>query len=103
MHSGNAAAMPLVRNDATFSFCHASRSVRITTAILVSNCMRCSGQTASFRDGPKDQTSDVQLHIGESRDSGLAPSGASRNDDRAIYPLASQAQARITHSLPPNS
>jgi hypothetical protein len=23
--------------------------------------------TQSFRDGPKDQTSDVQLHIGESR------------------------------------
>src|SRR5713101_1301261 len=28
----------------------------------------------SFRDGPKDQTSDVQLHIGESRDSGFASS-----------------------------
>src|SRR2546429_2902927 len=28
-------------------------------------------QTPSFRDGPKDQTSDVQLHIGESRDSGF--------------------------------
>jgi NAD(P)-dependent dehydrogenase (short-subunit alcohol dehydrogenase family) len=26
----------------------------------------------SFRDGPKDQTTDVQLHIGESRDSGFA-------------------------------
>jgi hypothetical protein len=26
----------------------------------------------SFRDGPKDQTSDVQSHIGESRDSGFA-------------------------------
>jgi hypothetical protein len=25
----------------------------------------------SFRDGPQDQTSDVQLHIGESRDSGF--------------------------------
>src|SRR5216684_5784446 len=25
----------------------------------------------SFRDGPKDQTSDVRLHIGESRDSGF--------------------------------
>jgi hypothetical protein len=25
----------------------------------------------SFRDGPKAQTSDVQLHIGESRDSGF--------------------------------
>src|SRR5260221_10322366 len=32
---------------------------------------RRSNQTSSFRDGPKDQTSDVQLHIGESRDSGL--------------------------------
>jgi hypothetical protein len=39
MHSGNAAAMPDVRNAATFSFCHASRLVRITTAIFVSNCM----------------------------------------------------------------
>src|SRR5712664_3613050 len=28
-------------------------------------------QTPSFRDGPQDQTSDVQLHIGESRDSGF--------------------------------
>jgi hypothetical protein len=27
---------------------------------------------ASFRDGPKDQTSDVQLDIGESGDSGFA-------------------------------
>src|SRR5882672_1001123 len=27
-------------------------------------------QTPSFRDGPQDQTSDVHLHIGESRDSG---------------------------------
>ena len=38
---------------------------------------RCIGSLAdrnccsSFRDGPKDQTSDVQLHIGESRDSGF--------------------------------
>ena len=28
-------------------------------------------RTPSFRDGPQDQTSDVQLHIGESRDSGF--------------------------------
>src|SRR5580704_5161475 len=26
----------------------------------------------SFRDGPKDQTEDVQLRVGESRDSGFA-------------------------------
>src|SRR5262245_19396864 len=48
MQSGNDAAMPPARNEATLSFCQASRSVRITTAILVSNCMnfpksvRCS-------------------------------------------------------------
>src|SRR5260370_38782976 len=28
-------------------------------------------RTPSFRDGPKDQTSDAQLRIGESRDSGF--------------------------------
>jgi hypothetical protein len=28
-------------------------------------------QTPSFRDGPKDQTSDAQLRIGEARDSGF--------------------------------
>ena len=28
-------------------------------------------QASSFRDGPKDETSDVQLHIGESLDSGF--------------------------------
>src|ERR1700733_6017685 len=39
MHSGNAAATPPARKAATFSFCQASRSVRITTAILVSNCI----------------------------------------------------------------
>src|ERR1700722_11763844 len=39
MHSGNAAPMPPARKAATFSFCQASRSVRITTAILVSNCI----------------------------------------------------------------
>src|ERR1700750_5650 len=69
MHSGTAPAMPLVRKAATFSFCQASRSVRITTAILVSNCMDGSEEMMSFRDGPKDQTSDAQLRIGESRDS----------------------------------
>src|SRR5882762_65789 len=33
--------------------------------------LRGAIQTPSFRDGPQDQTSDVQLHIGESRDSGF--------------------------------
>ena len=35
---------------------------------------------SSFRDGPKDQTSDVQLHIGESQDSGFARLTRARND-----------------------
>src|SRR5229473_7688373 len=34
--------------------------------------LRLKQSRASFRDGPMDQTSDVQLHIGESRDSGFA-------------------------------
>jgi hypothetical protein len=34
--------------------------------------LRRSFVQASFRDGPKDQTSDAQLRIGESRDSGFA-------------------------------
>src|SRR5260370_13986405 len=33
--------------------------------------MRRSIQTPSFRDGPKDQPSDAQLRIGQSRDSGF--------------------------------
>src|SRR5450755_2494003 len=48
------------------------------------------------------RTSDVQLHIGESRDSGSAPSGASRKDEdgyrsfvKIIVPLA----AHLPHAL----
>jgi hypothetical protein len=33
--------------------------------------LREATQTPSFRDGPQDQTSDAQLRIGESRDSGF--------------------------------
>src|ERR1700736_5353402 len=40
------------------------------------------GSLSSFRDGPKDQTSDVQLHIGESRDSGFDAAASPRNDLR---------------------
>src|SRR6476659_10466612 len=32
---------------------------------------RLDAGSPSFRDGPKDQTSDAQLRIGESRDSGF--------------------------------
>src|SRR5258705_10541633 len=48
----------------------------------------------SFRDGPKDQTSDVQLHIGESLDSGFALR-APRNDvkDYAVAARSSRSAA----------
>src|SRR5260221_10967365 len=65
MHSGNAAAMPLVRNAATFSFCHASRSVRITTAILVSNCMSYSGVIPGWSEGPDLRRAIAQSWVGK--------------------------------------
>jgi hypothetical protein len=37
--------------------------------------------STSFRDGPKDQTSDAQLRIGESRDSGFDADASPRNDE----------------------
>jgi hypothetical protein len=46
-------------------------------------------QTPSFRDGPQDQTSDVQLHIGESRDSGFDAShrpGMTQSDSGLLRP-----------------
>src|ERR1019366_5001920 len=88
MHSGNAAAMPLVRNAATLSFCHASRSVRITTAILVSNCMMAPVRT-SHSGMVKDQTSDVQLHIGKS------------HLIRSRFRVRCFASPGMTNSLPP--
>jgi len=41
----------------------------------------------SFRDGPKDQTSDAQLRIGESLDSGFTSFDAPRNDDHLLLVL----------------
>src|ERR1700681_2318525 len=45
---------------------HGSREMRAPDDRL-----REAIQTPSFRDGPQDQTSDAQLRIGESRDSGF--------------------------------
>src|SRR3981189_511018 len=53
--------MPPARNEATLSFCHASRSVRMMTAILVSNCMITPDVIPGWSEGPDP----------ESRDSGL--------------------------------
>src|SRR3954471_20339749 len=66
MHSGKVAAMPPARNEATLSFCHGSRSVRITTAILVSNCMLAPmyRRRSGARSEPGiSKFSDVQKHI----------------------------------------
>src|ERR1700687_1969848 len=91
MHSGNAAAIPEVRNDATLSFCHASRSVRITTAILVSNCMNQPDVVPGWSDGLDlrcasahrgiRRFSDVQLHIV------VRCFASPRNDDWLNLPL----------------
>jgi hypothetical protein len=40
------------------------------------------GMILSFRDASKTQDYDVQLHIGESRDSGSGANAPSRNDER---------------------
>src|ERR1700694_5563039 len=88
MHSGNAAAMPLVRNEATFSFCHASRSVRITTAILVSNCMMAPVRRVSFRDAPLGADP-------ESRDSGFASSTRPGMTDSLTLAAAARGLERL--------
>jgi len=67
MHSGNAAAMPPDRNEATFSFCQASRSVRTTIAILVSNCMMSPTVIPGRRDSDEPGISYLSH-----RDSGCA-------------------------------
>src|SRR6478672_11964749 len=113
MHSGNAAAIPPARNEATLSFCHGSRSVRITTAILVSNCMILSAplglhgtQPLMVRRrvsaDPNDASHRQENHVACVHPSRHAQ-GALLRTRSAYHPLASQAQARITHSLPPNS
>src|SRR3954469_9498678 len=86
MHSGNAAAMPDVRNAATFSFCRASRSIRITTAIFVSNCIlspRHSGARSepgiwrrSYRDSGFDALHRPGMTVAEELALGVAGPGA---------------------------
>jgi 3-isopropylmalate dehydrogenase len=42
----------------------------------------------AFRDGPKDRTTDAQLRIGESRDSGFGADALPRNDDQKEHPMS---------------
>src|SRR5260370_37798209 len=73
--SAPASAARLARSTACSEFPIAAiAAAAITTATVVSAVIGKITQP-SFRDGPKDQTSDVQLHIGESRDSRFARSG----------------------------
>src|ERR1700689_5391390 len=60
-------------------------------------------KTSSFRDGPKDQTSDAQLRIGESRDSGFASSMRPGMTD-SIYASRKRNSGipkRSAYSVPP--
>src|SRR6266516_6575704 len=53
--------------------------------------------TWSLRDGPYDQTSDVQLHIGESRDSGFDAHASPRNDSSHVaIGVGMVRKARVT-------
>src|ERR1700731_2180421 len=98
MHSGNVATIPDVRKQATLSFCHASRSVRITTAILVSKFMGCfSAVIPGWSAGPDPESR--ASHPGDRAYYIEIPRfGAKRRPGMTVigsYPLASQAQARI--------
>jgi hypothetical protein len=76
----------------------ASRSVRMTTAILVSNCMSCFSTVipgCASRRAPESHFIISRFRVRANARPGMT--------DVKSYPLASQAQARITHSLPPNS
>src|SRR5580698_7566239 len=67
---------PLGRKD-FLATTRAHRAARLRTLVwicVIASEAKQSIAPSSFRDGPKDQTSDVQLHIGESRDSGFASS-----------------------------
>ena len=47
-------------------------------------------------DGPKDQTSDVQLHIGESLDSGFGRAATEPGMTKNIYPTSTKRGARFS-------
>src|SRR5712664_2935016 len=63
------------------------------------SCLRCEFALArtipppSFRDGPKDQTADTRLRIGESRDCGFASSTRPGMTRKAIKTLMVRRRA----------
>ncbi len=50
---------------------------------------------SSFRDGPKDQTSDVQLHIGEFGDSGLVSLCYTPRNDKGLSNIGKARRALV--------
>src|SRR6476620_5902411 len=81
--------MPPARKDATLSFCHGSRSVRITTAILVSNCMRLSAPLGLHGTQPlmvRWRPGAVSNHVARVHPSRRAQ-GRAPQDDISISPL----------------
>src|SRR6202011_3623930 len=104
MHCGNAAAMPPARKEATLSFCQASRSVRITTAILLSNCMMAPASFRGWSEGPYLRyaiahrgISRFRVRCGACHRAALRadPLASPRNDDYALnQPLASPVKEK---------
>src|SRR5688500_8112974 len=81
--------MPPARNEATLSLCHGSRSVRITTAILVSNCMRLSVPLGLHRTQPlmvRRRPGAVSNHVARVHPSRRAQERAPQ-DEASISPL----------------
>src|SRR2546430_9786733 len=81
--------MPPARKEATLSFCHGSRSVRITTAILVSNCMRLSDRWNLHRTQPlmvRRRPGAVSNHVARAHPSRRAQ-GRTPQDQASISPL----------------
>src|SRR5450631_1916076 len=61
-----------------------------------------ASQTPSFRDGPQDQTSDAQLRIGESRDSGFDASHRPGMTESGSLPLRNDAKLKSTYDFSPS-
>ena len=58
-----------------------------------------ASQTPSFRDGPQDQTSDAQLRIGESRDSGFDASHRPGMTESGSLPLRNDFKLKSSYGF----
>jgi hypothetical protein len=69
-------------------------TIATAAALLPAGFVLLQNNKESFRDGPKDQTSDVQLHIGESQAPGSPALLAPRNDNLFWFARWSQFFSR---------